>query len=184
MKEIALSNGMICLVDDHDYEWASLYKWHAVTSSNPKWERKAYAYRRVFSKRIGKIDGKRARIQINALMHRELLDAPKGIQVDHHNGNGLDNRRENLRLADQGQQAQNSMSQRGSTSVFKGVSWHTKRGQWRAVIKKDGKATHLLYSHDEEAAARAYDAAAIVAFGEYACLNFPTGEARRARRRA
>lgn len=106
-------------------------------------------------------------------MHRDITQAPKGTQVDHENGDGLDNQRHNLRLASQSGQSKNSKSQRGSTSKYKGVSWHTKRHRWRAVIKVAKKQIHLLYTTSEERAAHAYDEAAIRHFGDFACLNFP-----------
>ncbi len=94
----------------------------------------------------------------------------KGQLVDHINGNGLDNRRCNLRLCTQ---SENAMNRRVSLGVseFKGVSWSTSSGKWIATIQDE----RVGYFASEEAAARAYDVEAIKRFGEFAACNF-TGD--------
>lgn len=104
-------------------------------------------------------------------VHRLLL--PEGRDIDHINGDGLDNRRANLRAATRAQNMANSGSRRGSRSPYKGVTLHKKTGQWFARIMVDGKAKYLGYYKDPEAAARAYDTAALEVWGEFAFLNFP-----------
>jgi HNH endonuclease len=102
-------------------------------------------------------------------------------QVDHKNGDTLDNRRStNLRLATPIQNSQNQQSTGRGTSKFKGVSLHkTRHGlpirgkPWRASIRVDGKKSYLGFYADEAAAAVAYDDAARKFYGEFACLNFP-----------
>jgi hypothetical protein len=64
----------------------------------------------------------------------------------------------------------------GKSSRFKGVSWDAQRGSWQAKVGINGKTTHLGRFADEEDAARAYDAAAVAAFGAYARTNFTTGD--------
>jgi hypothetical protein len=104
-------------------------------------------------------------------MHREILYAPKDKVVDHINHNGLDNRRENLRLVTIEQNVWNTRKQRRLTaSRYKGVTLH--KGQWRSVIYRRKKQIHLGYFDTEETAAKAYDVKAKELFGEYACLNF------------
>lgn len=95
--------------------------------------------------------------------------------VDHLNGNGLDNRRVNLRPADKSQNAGNSRAHLGSTSSFKGVCWDRRREKWLAQIRFAGRRRHLGRYGSEVEAARAYDEAALDLFGEYARLNFPQG---------
>jgi hypothetical protein len=95
-------------------------------------------------------------------------------QIDHINGNRSDNRFFNLRPATIAQNLRNRTGDLVSTSKFKGVSWHSSRGKWRAVISGDGKYTHLGRFDSEEEAARAYDRAAAEHFGDYAKLNFPS----------
>jgi hypothetical protein len=91
--------------------------------------------------------------------------------VDHINGNGLDNRDENLRLATNSQNQMNSRKRSGTSSRYKGVSLQRKR--WRAQIKLDGKLIYLGMFDTEEQAAMAYDYAAIELFGEFSRINFP-----------
>lgn len=99
------------------------------------------------------------------------MDAPKGKEVDHKDGNGLDNQKSNLRLCTHKQNTRNSISIKG-TSIYKGVFWCKDRLKWRAGIKNNYKTINLGYYESEVNAAFAYDKAAIKYFGEYARLNF------------
>jgi hypothetical protein len=105
-------------------------------------------------------------------MHCLIMGA-KGI--DHVNGNGLDNRRENLRPATNSQNMANRRPNINSSSPYKGVTWapNCGSGKWRANIKIDGASHTLGFFEDVREAAEAYDAAARVAFGEFARLNVP-----------
>jgi hypothetical protein len=106
-------------------------------------------------------------------MHRQILGAPPGQQVDHINGDTLDNRRVNLRLATHGQNQHNRGKYRNNKSGYKGVSWDKAAGKWRAQIKFNNKKYNLGRYHDPIEAALAYDAAAIRLHGAFARLNFP-----------
>jgi len=152
-REIPLSSGAIALVDDADYEVvAMLGPWHARPHG-----RTTYAQANV------RRNGRHTTIQ----MHRLIMGAD-GPRIDHIDGNGLDNRRANLRPATQ---AQNSRNQRCSNpSGYKGVS--ATRGRWCARIWHEGKLRYLGMHDTPEAAARAYDDAAVRYFGEFARLNF------------
>lgn len=105
-------------------------------------------------------------------MHRLLMNAPDGVLVDHINGNGLDNRRENLRLCDHLGNSRNAKAIVGS-SRFKGVHFNACNGRWEARIRQNGRQKCLGYYDSEEEAARVYDAAAAIEFGEFARFNFP-----------
>lgn len=104
-------------------------------------------------------------------LHRLVLDAPAGVDIDHINGDTLDNRRENLRFVTAQQNLANSRKRRVRSSRFKGVSWHGKAGKWRAYIAVGRKQTHLGLFDTEQAAALAYDVKATEVWGEYAHLN-------------
>ena len=155
MKEIILSSGDVCLVDDNDYDFVNQWRWKPIKSN-------IYAGRNVRGtggKKWGCV-----------LMHRLITDAVAGQQVDHINHMTLDNRSENLRLCDQAQNNANSKGCLKRASKYKGVS---RNGSgWIARIKKNGVCTRLGTYKDEEAAARAYDAKALEFYGDFAYTNF------------
>jgi hypothetical protein len=103
-------------------------------------------------------------------LHRLLMNPGPGEQVDHRNHNGLDNRRENLRLATAAQNAANARPKRNRPG-YKGVNWHKRNQKWRAYITVDRKYIHLGVFEDPWEAAQAYNTAALEAWGEFACLN-------------
>lgn len=105
MKEIPLTKGKIALVDDTDYDWLIQWKWHAWTAKG-KW----------FAISQEK-EGHKMK------MHRLIMNAPDGLQVDHRNHNGLDNRRENLRICTNTENSRNRRIRRDNTTGFKGVHW-------------------------------------------------------------
>lgn len=227
-REIPLTQGKVALVSDEDYERVSAYRWRAGMGT-VTWYASSGTGKGVI------------------LMHRFILDAPSGMMVDHKNGNGLDNRRENIRLCTRHQNGQNHITSpagrsgytgvrsapggrwyasitvyrqrlrlgcynapedaaiaynhaaaehfgdfatfndipgwesvfpqrrvKSKTSVYRGVSWRPDQKKWQSQgplsTKRHG---HLGYFASEEAAARAYDAAARQHHGEFARLNFP-----------
>lgn len=157
---LPLPQGQSALVDKTDLQALSKHLW-----------RFNAARRNV----AGTVQGK------TVLLHRFLLNAPDGLLVDHINGDPLDNRRSNLRLATDEQNAWNSRKKRG-TSRFKGVSLVRPTGRWSSMIRVDGATRFLGNYLTEEDAARAYDAVARERFGEFACVNFPIGNERGAAR--
>ena len=158
MKEIPLSQGMVALVDDEDYEDLMQFKWCAFRVGNA-----FYAMRRAY--RNGKWTSER--------LHRRIMNAQPGESVDHINHNGLDCRRENLRLCAHSENLCNQVKQKRETSSrFKGACWNKRNGKWMSVIKRNGKQVYLGYFATDEEAARAYDEAAKRLFGEFALLNF------------
>jgi len=149
--------GRVALVDDEDYDLVMQYRW--------------YVYEEI---RNGRPHGPYALAWPNGVMTRMHVLVMGVRGVDHANRNGLDNRRENLRPATGSQNQGNRRSVPGSSSRYKGVSWHKQRRKWRASIRPPGGPhRHLGLFADEEDAARVYDAAAREAFGSFACLNFP-----------
>ncbi len=104
-------------------------------------------------------------------MHNLIMCPPEGLYVDHINGNGLDNRRSNLRIVTKQQNTFNS-AHKGGTSKYKGVCLEKESGMWKAYITKDGKKKSIGRFALEDDAARAYDNEAISLFREHAKLNF------------
>jgi hypothetical protein len=160
MREIQLvglkADGRTARVDDEDYALVSAYRWRVIERPQPN----------------GRIDGPYAMTtyyrdgcRIDVYMHTLLTGWPL---TDHENGNGLDNQRANLRQATKAQNNFNQRPQRGTSSRFKGVTWHKQAGKWQASIKTQGKFRYLgLYSSEEDAA-RAYKEAAIAIQGAFA----------------
>lgn len=154
---ITLTQCKVALVDEDDFERLSAFKWCA-TRHRQRW----YAVRRATRVEGGMI----------VRMHRQVLDAPSGLDVDHIDGDGLNNRRSNLRVATRLENARNQVCRRGGTSTFKGVSRSGTR-RWRATIRLATGRLHLGYFDSEEDAAKTYDVAAREHFGSFASLNFP-----------
>lgn len=150
MRHIELTNGGCTTVSDIDYQKLCEHRWHSIRN-----KRNIYVRAWICQKKI--------------LMHRFILDAKKGEQVDHKNGNGLDNTRENIRICSSQENAMNRRIQTHS-SKYKGVRWHD-NGKWVARIKISGKLKHIGCFSSEEGAAAAYNVAAVSLFGEFAKLN-------------
>lgn len=106
--------------------------------------------------------------------HRLVMGLPPGRvpEVDHISGDGLDNRRSNLRVATHALNLANQRPQIGRSSQYKGVCWCKKHRDWEASIKIQGRKIHLGHHRDEVDAALAYDIAALDAWGEYSRPNF------------
>jgi hypothetical protein len=160
MKRIPLTKNEFAIVDEDLYEHLSKHKWYANTP------RKGNKY----AERTELRNGKKNRI----LMHRYILgESVNGKMVDHINGNGLDNRRSNLRVCTHSQNQKNQRRYATNRSGFKGVHFSRERKKWRAMIDVDCKKIHLGYFEDIYHAANAYDIAARTHHKEFANLNFP-----------
>lgn len=158
VKEIPLTQGKVALVDDKDYPLVNQYKWCVTRSS--KRSRIWYAYH-----------PKSIPLK-STLIHRLILGLKDGEFCDHINGNGLDNRRCNLRIATNQQNMMNQRKQSGRSSKYKGVCWDKQTNKWIVHIRFNRTMIHLGRFSDEVDAARVYDKAAKRYFGEYAKLNF------------
>lgn len=161
MPEITLTQGRVALVSEEDHGWFTRWSWCV--------NKGGYAQHGI------RVNGK----QRMTYMHRAVMERmlggpiPKGLEIDHINGNKLDNRRENLRLATRRQNMMNNRGKKDSVSRYKGVSFEKRTGRWLARMKIAGKQTYLGSFVTEEEAARAYDAAARRVHGEFGKLNFP-----------
>lgn len=155
MITIRLTRGLVAIVDDVDAALA-VHRWYALRRSDG---RTFYAVRN-----STKAGGKKSS---TLYLHREIMNAPPEMQVDHRNGDGLDCRRDNMRLATH---QTNQMNVR-KLGKLKGVRKRDHR--WQAYIKLDQRQRCLGRYDSAEDAARAYDAAAVELFGEFASLNYP-----------
>ena len=162
-KEIQLTQGRVAIIDDCDYDRVSAHSWHlhAANRSRTKWYARA------------RINGKMA------LLHRFILGVSDQQVTDHRNRDGLDCRRENIRICTRSQNACNVPARRTNKTGFKGVQT-MKDGRFVAMIRiKDastsrGKRDYYGGTFDDpESAARAYDALAMQHHGKFAALNFP-----------
>jgi hypothetical protein len=151
---VPLSSGLVALVDAGDYE--------RVTAEGP-WHARPHGRTTYAQRHMSRPGCTRTTQQ----MHTFITGI---IGLDHRNGNGLDNRRSNLRRAAQSQNMANQRLRRTSTSGYRGV---TARGQrWIAQIRVRGVQQHIGVYDTAEAAAHAYDDAATAAWGEFAHPNF------------
>lgn len=165
MKEIPLTQGKVALVDDADFEELSQYKWFAVNTRKagtgaPQW----------YAARSFRTNAKK----ILVYMHRCLLNAC-GAQVDHWDGNGLNNQRGNLRVASRLQNNANKKLSVKNISGLKGVSWDRKCGKWKAQATGNGKDHHLGYFNHRVEAGEAYDRKAMELHGNFAMTNRTLG---------
>lgn len=157
MKEIPLTQGKVAIVDDCDYDLVSKNRWFYNSSG------KGYAGRQ-----LPRNNGK----QREQKMHRLILGvADQDIHVDHINGNGLDNRRANLRLCSASQNRINSGLDRNNTSGIKGVYLHKETGKFCAVIGFNGKHKYLGLFPTKEQAAHARAMAEVELYGEFSRHN-------------
>jgi hypothetical protein len=154
VKEIPLTQGKVALVDDVDYERLSVYRWYALRQKD-----RGVFYAGRTAKRGEKV----------TFLHRVIMDAPDGTDVDHQNGDGLDCQRHNLRLATDTQNQANRKPNKGRQ--LKGISANGRK--FIAQIRIHGCQIYLGTFSTPEEAARAYDVKARQTWGEFARLNFP-----------
>jgi hypothetical protein len=159
VREMRLSGGYIAIVDAADFGWLSQWKWSADVRAGGH----IYA-----SRTIVLPDGRRSTVRL----HRAITQAPKGMDVDHIDGNTLNNARANLRVCTRAQNTHNSKARAQNTTGYKGVSRSAHGGSWFSQISVHGRYRHLGHYSSPEAAAVAFDTAAIALQGEFAHLNF------------
>jgi len=160
MKRIKLTKGQYAIVDDADFEWLNQWKWyvgkgrctfyaHRSSKVNEQWE--------------------------TVYMHRFIVGLTKGDgrEVDHEGGNGLDNRRENLRICTHSENMQNRQTiKKGKSCKYQGVC-KIRSGKWYAYIMKNYRHYSLGEHVTAKAAAQAYDRKALELYGPDAKTNFP-----------
>lgn len=153
---VPLTQDMTAIIDAADVPLVDGRLWAAARRGS-----KIYAARSVWANGTNAVE----------LMHRVILAAPTGALVDHIDGNGLLNRRTNLRCASRSQNAMNAPAHSDNSSGIKGVHWSKAHGRWKAEICAQGNRRYLgLFDCRDEAAA-AYAAAALSLHGEFARLQ-------------
>jgi hypothetical protein len=156
---IPLANGKgFAVIDAADYDLVVGYRWYLRPNKT----------RRYATASIPGEDGKYRSVQ----MHRLLLNAPAPFDVDHRNGDGLDNRRVNLRLATRMQNSHNRRKYKITTSKYRGVWYDKSRKKWRAQIMLEYRSIYIGQFATENEAARAYDETAKRLLGEFTRPNF------------
>jgi len=156
--DLYLTTGQIAKIDIDDIPRVKDYCWSAKSKERGNvWYIRGYVEKR------------------NVVLSRYLMDAPKGMVVDHINHDPFDNRKSNLRICTHTENLWN-LQRKSHKNRFKGISYRKNEGRWVATICKNAKHYYLgAYKTDVEAA-RAYDKKAIELFGEYAKVNeYPTG---------
>jgi len=146
--KIALVNGGFCEVDADDFDYLSSFRWRK--------NKAGYAVNTNSRKRI--------------IMHRLIMNAPENKDVDHINRNKLDNRKENLRLCTQAENARNASIRTDNTSGYKGVAFNDNR--WQATTKINGKRVYIGRYKTAKEAALAYDEVVRKLHGDFASTNF------------
>jgi hypothetical protein len=155
MKTIQLTQGKVALVDDEDFEALNQFRWYADKAHGNRF----YACR----------DDRDGAKQTKIYMHAHIIQTPRKMHTDHINGEGLDNRRANLRVATPSQNLMNRGSNKNSKLGVKGVSPHRRR--YMAMIKINGKSKYLGLFLTIEAASAAYQAASQQVHGEFAKIT-------------
>jgi hypothetical protein len=145
MKLIKLTKGAFAAVDNGDFEWLNQYKWF---------------YSKCAKRAVGP-HGKQKQI----CMHNVIMNPPKGMFVDHMNGDRLDNTKENLRLCTNEENQRNRKVPKNNTTGYKGVT--SFRGLWRVIIQRN----FIGYYKNKEEAVKVYNNEAKKRFGSFAKLN-------------
>lgn len=158
--KVPLSRGYVAVIDKRDARRVLAFKWCSYTSPCGI----VYAVRRSVRSDGG---------QTTQRMHRFIMGVTDRLtDVDHRDGDGLNNRRKNLRAGTRSQNLGNQRKARG-TSKYKGVYWDKRDKKWNMTCGSGERRTRKAYFSSEAETARAYDAAAVRLWGSFARLNFP-----------
>lgn len=156
---IPLSKGKSAVIDAADWPIVSGHRWRLLLTQRGA----------CYAQTVINVNGERR----NLFLHRLLMNPPDGLEVDHKDRNGLNCRRENMRLATRAQNCWNRRRPRDGSNPYRGVYQLKTQKQWNARICVQGRKIYLGYFESAEEAARAYDSAAREHHGEFATLNFP-----------
>lgn len=152
-----------CIIDTEDYDKIKKFRWYILHNIKGH---SFYAITNIYKnkKRLG------------LLLHRVIMSPPKEVLIDHVNHNGLDNRKNNLRLCTHQENSRNCKKYKSNKNIFKGVRQRNELKKWQARLKFNDKTIHLGSFDDPIQAAKAYNEKAKELFGEFSCLNEIPGE--------
>lgn len=157
-KRVPLTQGKYAIVDEEDYPYVIRFRWIARQRGNSG----VFEAAATIAEGVGTV-----------LLHRFILGDWPEVEIDHIDGDPLNNRRSNLRFCTRAQNARNQLKRKNGSSDFKGVPWNKRNQKWQAHIRVDGRLKALGYFNDPVAAAKVCDKAARRYFGTFANLNFP-----------
>lgn len=149
---IILSRGKVTKIDLEDFYEVSRHKWQLSGPHNGKF----YAMKRPSCLKL----------------HRFIMKAQDGVEIDHKSGDGLDNRKSNLRIATHSQNMANRKRPSTNKTGFKGVYFSSSNRKFNATIQVNKRTKWLGKFDDPKKAAMAYDKAARIYFGEFSRTNF------------
>jgi len=156
MKKIVLTRNQITIVDNNDFERLNRYKWQTAGRN--------------------KLYGKRTTAKGDLYIHRVIMNAHDGEEIDHINGNTLDNRKSNLRICTHAENIRNKKS-KSKTTGFKGVTYLRdpwRKSKYRARVRVNGIVHYSKCFPTAIEAAKEYDVMARRFHGKFCSLNFPT----------
>lgn len=156
-RKIPLTKGKHALVDTEDYDELNKQKWHCAARAGGKFYAKTW--------------NKVSKRPYYIMMHRLIIKCPPDMDIDHINNNGLDNRKENLRICTRSQNLANKGKGANNKSGYKGVHWDKRAKKWYAGICFNRKRIFIGYFHNVLNAADAYDEVAIKYHGKFAKTN-------------
>ena len=154
MKKILLTQGKYAKVDNSDFDLLDGWSWCVLSGNNNK----LYAKRAV-PNGAGK--------QKFITMHSSIMKTPKGMEIDHIDGDGLNNQKSNLRICTHSENIKNRTKSKNNKSGFKGVCWNKEKKKWKVYISSNKKLFHLGYFLDKEEAYKAYCDACLKYHGEF-----------------
>lgn len=149
MKKIPLNKGKFATIDDKDFEELGQMRWEL--------DGNGYVYSR----------SQRNRSVKRIWLHKLLLDCPRSMEIDHIDGNILNNQRANLRVVTHADNLKNQKLRKNNTTGLNGVGWFGAGKKWRARIMVDYKEIHLGYFEDKQEAIKARRKAEQTYFGEF-----------------
>ena len=149
---VTLTKGYEAIIDADDVFLVDKWNWYASIQGNTVYASRSFMH-----------NGSRVYLS----MHRAIMKTKENLHVDHKDGNGLNNRKSNLRLASRSQNMRNMKIRKDNASGSKGVSCHKQREKWAAYINVNGKRKNLGLHETVEKASAAYKAASLKFHGDF-----------------